>query len=609
MAKLLASALSWLLRKRLLLVPLVLVAAGLLLLRQSSPALSRVHWRSDWSWVDLGSSGMAPMRRYRSFDHASVDVRFLARDDALCSRDQLFLATRGSGTEPGAVILDHAGELVWRQPRMAAEVHDFRVQEYKGERFLTFWAGAPDGGAKQGSWYMVRCPDEATPSRPCERHGATPGFEFGDMHEFELTPNGTALVTIYNSIPADLSPLGGAAKGYILDGIFQEIDIETGSVLFQWHASNHIPLKTSKKPIKGCSDDPKRAFLGCGNKPDAAFDYYHINSVQKDPKGNYLISGRHTSSLTYINGTSGEPLWHMGGDMNQFETIPLGTKVLFAWQHHARLHDDDTITLLDNNAYDPKARRTESRGLRLQADFDSMNVTLQTAYTHPQQIMAFSQGNAQVLPDSGNVLVGWGSSAAFTEFSADGEVLCDARFAPAALFSFQPLSSYRVYRGRWVGKPQDAPRVAVAGRSIYVSWNGATEVAAWRLQGKTTTTTTTTAAGNGGGGGGEDNAFEDVVEIPKTHFESEFAAANLTRSYSKIRVQAIDVGGVTLGTTAEVDPPSRWSLLIGAIDLLLVGAAAGIVVGCVLLVVGVMSCRRRYSKTAGYKPVEMHDLS
>ncbi|KAM3550230.1 hypothetical protein MY1884_008355 [Beauveria asiatica] len=601
MAKLLASALSWLLRKRLLLVPLVLVAAGLLLLRQSSPALSRVHWRSDWSWVDLGSSGMAPMRRYRSFDHASVDVRFLARDDARCSRDQLFLATRGSDTEPGAVILDHAGELVWRQPRMAAEVHDFRVQEYKGERFLTFWAGAPDGGAKQGSWYMM---DDTYTIR---HNISAPGFEFGDMHEFELTPNGTALVTIYNSIPADLSPLGGAAKGYILDGIFQEIDIETGSVLFQWHASNHIPLKTSKKPIKGCSDDPKRAFLGCGNKPDAAFDYYHINSVQKDPKGNYLISGRHTSSLTYINGTSGEPLWHMGGDMNQFETIPLGTKVLFAWQHHARLHDDDTITLLDNNAYDPKARRTESRGLRLQADFGSMNVTLQTAYTHPQQIMAFSQGNAQVLPDSGNVLVGWGSSAAFTEFSADGEVLCDARFAPAALFSFQPLSSYRVYRGRWVGKPQDAPRVAVAGRSIYVSWNGATEVAAWRLQGKTTTTTTT-AAGNGGGGG-EDNAFENVVEIPKTHFESEFAAANLTRSYSKIRVQAIDVGGVTLGTTAEVDPPSRWSLLIGAIDLLLVGAAAGIVVGCVLLVVGVMSCRRRYSKTAGYKPVEMHDLS
>ncbi len=429
------------------------------------------------------------------------------------------------------------------------------------------------------------------------RHNiSAPGFEFGDMHEFELTSNGTALVTIYNPIPADLSALGGAAQGYILDGVFQEIEIETGKVLFQWNASDHIPLKTSKKPMKGCSDDPKKAFLGCGNTPDAAFDYYHINSIQKDPKGNYLVSARHTSSLTYINGTSGEPIWHMGGDMNQFNIVPLGTRVLFAWQHHARLHEDDTITLLDNNAFNPKATRTESRGIRLQADFTAMNVTLQTAYRHPQQIMAFSQGNAQVLA-SGNVLVGWGSSAAFTEFAADGEVLCDARFAPAALFSFQPLSSYRVYKGSWVGKPRDAPRIAVAGRSIYVSWNGATEVAAWRLQGKT------------GGGGGD---FEDVVEIAKERFESEFPAANLTRTYSKIRIQAVSVGGITLGTTAEVEPPSRWSLLIGAIDLLVVAAAGGIVVACVLLVAGVVTCRRRYGKkpsSAGYKPVELDDLT
>lgn len=144
-----------LLRRRFVLA--LVVVAGLLFVafRQSSPTLNRVRWRSDWSWVDMGTSGMAPMRRYHSFGHDSIDVRFLARDEQRCSRDQIFLATRGSDTEPGAVILDHTGEVVWRQPRMAAEVHDFRVQEYKGQKFLTFWAGKPDGGGKQGSWYMV----------------------------------------------------------------------------------------------------------------------------------------------------------------------------------------------------------------------------------------------------------------------------------------------------------------------------------------------------------------------------------------------------------------------------------------------------------------------
>lgn len=155
MSKQLAPVLSLLRRRLVLLVLTGVVISILLALRQSSPTLSRVHWRSDWSWVDMGSSGMAPMRRYHSFDHDSIDVRFLVRDDRRCSREQLFLATRGSDTEPGAVILDHTGELIWRQPRMAAETHDFRVQEYKGEKFLTFWAGKPDGGGKRGSWYMV----------------------------------------------------------------------------------------------------------------------------------------------------------------------------------------------------------------------------------------------------------------------------------------------------------------------------------------------------------------------------------------------------------------------------------------------------------------------
>ncbi|EGX95936.1 hypothetical protein CCM_00590 [Cordyceps militaris CM01] len=590
MSKLLAP-LPWLLRKRLLLLPLLLLAAVALFFAvpRSSPALlNRVHWRSDWSWVDMGASGMAPMRRYHSFAHRSIDVRFLERRERRCSRDQIFLATRGSGTEPGAVILDHTGELVWRQPRMADEVHDFRVQEYKGEQFLTFWAGKPDGGTKQGLWYLM---DDTYTIR---HNISAPGFEFGDMHEFELTPTGTALVTIYSPIPADLSPIGGAAQGYILDGIFQEVDLDSGKVLFEWHASDHIPLHTSRKPLKGCSDDPKRAFLGCGHTPDAAFDYYHINSVQKDAQGNYLVSGRHTSSLTYINGSSGAPVWHMGGALNDFAVVPLGTNVLFAWQHHARLHaDDGTITLLDNNAYDPHAApRTESRGLTLQVDLATMTVTLRTAYRQPQQIMAFSQGNAQRLP-SGNLFVGWGSSAAFTEFAPDGEVLCDARFAPAAWFAFQPLSSYRAYRGRWVGKPRAPPDVAVVGRSVYVSWNGATEVAAWRFQGRT---------------GDGDGDFEDVAEMRKEHFETAFSAANLRRTYSKIRVQAVDVGGVTLGTTAEVDPPSRWSLLIGAIDLLVLASVAGVVAACVLTVAGAVSCRRRYKKSAsseGYRLVEM----
>lgn len=103
----------------------------------------------------MGWPGTAPTRRYHSFNHSSIDVRF-SRRDPRCSKEQIFLATRGPTTETGAFILDHTGQLQWMLPQVAPEVHDFRVQEYRGEKLLTFWAGSPGQGGKIGSWYMVR---------------------------------------------------------------------------------------------------------------------------------------------------------------------------------------------------------------------------------------------------------------------------------------------------------------------------------------------------------------------------------------------------------------------------------------------------------------------
>lgn len=60
----------------------------------------------------------------------------------------------------------------------------------------------------------------------------------GDLHDFVITANDTALVTIYDPIPADLSSVGGPELGWLYDGVFQEIDIATGKLLFEWRASS-----------------------------------------------------------------------------------------------------------------------------------------------------------------------------------------------------------------------------------------------------------------------------------------------------------------------------------------------------------------------------------
>jgi hypothetical protein len=67
-----------------------------------------------------------------------------------------------------------------------------------------------------------------------------------------------------------------------------------------------------------------------------------------------------------------------------------------------------------------------------------------------------------------------------TEFTSSGAVVWDA-VLPSG------VTTYRAYRVSWDGRPSTAPKAAVVDRgsrrSVYVSWNGDTRTATWRLIG------------------------------------------------------------------------------------------------------------------------------
>jgi hypothetical protein len=69
-----------------------------------------------------------------------------------------------------------------------------------------------------------------------------------DQHEFQLVDDGEkALVSFYQTVPFDLSPLtitGGL--GYVMESGFQEIDVESGDVLFEWYSLDHVGLLDTK---------------------------------------------------------------------------------------------------------------------------------------------------------------------------------------------------------------------------------------------------------------------------------------------------------------------------------------------------------------------------
>ena len=109
--------------------------------------------------------------------------------------------------------------------------------------------------------------------------------------------NSSALITVYNTIPLDLSCCGGASAGYLTDCWFQEVNITTGELIFNWRAVEHIPLQYSYAAPAGSGTE------------DNPWDAYHFNSIDKDADGNYLISARYVHGLGLIP-VSAEP--HLG---------------------------------------------------------------------------------------------------------------------------------------------------------------------------------------------------------------------------------------------------------------------------------------------------------
>lgn len=361
---------------------------------------------------------------------------------------------QGPGQD-GPLIIDNDGNPVWFRPAPPgeADVMAFRAQSYRGRPVLTWWGGVHNGFGL-GEYVIF---DDSY--REVTRLKAGNGRN-GDHHELLITPQDTALITIYHETPYDLSPYGGPADGLVMDGIVQELDVATGEVLFEWRSLEHV--------------DVGESYYTPPDVPTNRFDYFHINSVDVDTDGNLLVSARRTSTVYKIDRRTGGVIWRLGGEKSDFD---MGPGARFAYQHDARRRPDGTITLFDN--YGPKDEEDRSRAVVLEVDEEAMEARLVREYFAPAGMpIADTQGNVQTLPD-GNLFVGWGSEPYFSEFSEGGELLFHAAFATWG-------ESYRAFRLPWSGHPDDAPSVvAEAGRkdrvTLYASWNGATNLAAWQV--------------------------------------------------------------------------------------------------------------------------------
>ncbi len=365
----------------------------------------------------------------------------------------LFIAPSSGPGQRGPLIFDNQGEPVWSLRTNPVTTTAFRASTLNGKPVLTWWEGTYSReGLGRGVYVIV---DDSY--RLVARIDAG-GHRDGDLHEFLVTERGTGLVTKNFPVTRDLRSLGGTSKTMLWGGVVQEIEIPSGKVLFEWNSLDHVGLDESHS-----RPDPKH------------FDYFHINSIDVDADGHLIVSARNTWAIYKVHRKTGQVLWRLGGKKSDFE---MGKGTITAWQHDARAHDGGRLISVFDNGAAPQVQ-TQSRILLVRLDTTRMQATLEKAFKHrPGRLVAKFMGNGQLLPDGG-VVSGWGSEPFVTELGPKGDIRFEAVMPKGG-------QNYRAFRFPWKATPVVPPRLKAGvsgGKSgLFVSWNGATEVAKWQLR-------------------------------------------------------------------------------------------------------------------------------
>jgi hypothetical protein len=435
----------------------------------------------------------------------------LEREPGLAPGDFL-LANEGGGSravgQVGPMIVDSAGRLVWFRQTGGLAV-DFEQQTYQGRPVLLLTEGSVsrDGAVSDGRVVVL-----SERYRTITTLRARAPWET-DLHEAWIS-GGDIWLAVSRSIPnRDVTAYGGGRRETVIDCGLQEFQLSTGRLIRTWDALGgggrpHVPLSASEtRP----PDFPLQR--------GGVWDPYHLNAVQALPDGDLLVSMRNTWAVYLIDPVTGRTIWTLGGRRSTFR---FGAGARFSWQHDARLIDpsdggvgSNVEVTLFNDSNDSFTGRPSS-GLVLELNTLEGSARLGRAYSHDPPLSAYVLGSMQLL-SNGNALVGWGSEPYFSEYSAAGRQLLDVRWPG-------PDHSYRaLLTDTWVGSPYYPPAGAAHGRTVFASWNGATQVAAWQV-----------LAGSDAGN------LKLVATRARTGFETRI---ELGRDYARYQLRALGARG------------------------------------------------------------------
>jgi hypothetical protein len=314
----------------------------------------------------------------------------------------LFLENALQNVPRYTMIVDNNGLPVWyRRGRM----YDFKIQK----NGMITWTLSDDSGFPafdQNFNYL--------------KTYVTGNGYLTDSHELKVQPDGTYFLMGYRDNAVDMSQyvVGGNSNAYVRETVVQEFTPE-GDLILQWRAWDNYDIADENGDV----------------------DFPHMNGIDIDDDGNILVSARHLSEVTKVNGDTGEIMWRLSGAHSSFRFLNdsfNGT----SFQHDISALGHGHYLVFDNGDYHtPQV----SRAVEYLLDLTNMTATLVWQFRDTPDKYAYYLGSAQRLA-GGNTLID------FVRPAYPKAIEVDTNGAKRFELSMKPSSdSYRAFRFPWSG--------------------------------------------------------------------------------------------------------------------------------------------------------------
>ncbi|HUM48103.1 MAG TPA: aryl-sulfate sulfotransferase, partial [Chitinophagales bacterium] len=336
----------------------------------------------------------------------------------------VFYANHSEGaadvSDPFLTILKNNGKIKWAR-EAPGEGRDFKINE---NGYLTYFKNSP------GRYMIMDSNYNIIDSVQCVNGGYKT-----DSHDCMIYPDGHALLIGTDEQTVDMTPYGGQPNATVEGLIIQELD-SMKNLVFEWRSWDHFQFTDANSYVPLTT---------------SVVDYCHGNSVQRDDDGNILISSRNMNECTKINRATGNIMWRLGGENNQFTFVNDNIPEHFHSQHYLRRLPNGNIILFNNGNFLPVQ---VSSVKEYSLDETNKIATLVWYYEHPDvngvHVYGSARGNAQRLPN-GNTLINWGLIGAaggsgipnFTEVDYNKNIVWEMTFDAV------DLKIYRAHKYVW----------------------------------------------------------------------------------------------------------------------------------------------------------------